>query len=425
MQLILYAVFCRFYKWGILLASPFNDKAKQWISGRKNWKKNQKLITLKGNHCIWIHCSSLGEFEQGRPLIEKLKQVYPNYKIVLTFFSPSGYEIQKNYPLADLVMYMPMDSPTHAKKFIEAIQPALAVFVKYEFWYYYLNQLHLQQIPTIIISAAFRENQLFFKWYGTFFRKMLHCFNYIFVQNEHSKKLLATIGITNNVIISGDTRYDRVAEIAQKTKRFDIVENFKGNGNIFIAGSTWQDDEALLSRFFTHLPTNWKLIIAPHEIHKAHIDEIQKLFGNNSVLFSEIKCGIKANEQRVLIIDNIGMLSSLYAYGDMAFVGGGFQKSGIHNILEPAIYGLPIFFGPVYKKFVEANTLVELGYAYPVNNPKELQSIFIKYISDENYSLSKKIGLIDFMKQSIGATTLVMECIKSLFANNEEELQAK
>ena len=347
MQLILYAVFCRFYKWGILLASPFNDKAKQWISGRKNWKKNQKLITLKGNHCIWIHCSSLGEFEQGRPLIEKLKQVYPNYKIVLTFFSPSGYEIQKNYPLADLVMYMPMDSPTHAKKFIEAIQPALAVFVKYEFWYYYLNQLHLQQIPTIIISAAFRENQLFFKWYGTFFRKMLHCFNYIFVQNEHSKKLLATIGITNNVIISGDTRYDRVAEIAQKTKRFDIVENFKGNGNIFIAGSTWQDDEALLSRFFTHLPTNWKLIIAPHEIHKAHIDEIQKLFGNNSVLFSEIKCGIKANEQRVLIIDNIGMLSSLYAYGDMAFVGGGFQKSGIHNILEPAIYGLPICFGPV------------------------------------------------------------------------------
>jgi 3-deoxy-D-manno-octulosonic-acid transferase len=409
-QVFLYNIFLVLYALGIRVASLFNEKARKWLRGRRGiFGQMANAMQGKNEKRIWVHCASLGEFEQGRPVIEAIKAQYPGYKIVLTFFSPSGYEIRKDYDGADYVFYLPMDGAGNAKQFIELVNPSLAIFVKYEFWYHYLNQLKKQGVPTVLISAAFRSSQPFFKGYGGLFREILKSFAYIFVQDENSKQLLSSIGITNNVVVSGDTRYDRVAQIAANAKQYELIERFKGDSKLLIAGSTWPDDEALLNKAVDILSDDWRVIIAPHEVHKSHIEDIQGYFLTNSVLYSELKhkpCGFK-----VLIIDNIGMLSSLYGYGELAFVGGGFQKGGIHNILEPAIFGLPVFMGPEYEKFVEAKEMVSRQLAFPVRNETEFNSLLQQFISDEKMRHSMQTAIRTYMQENLGATDKIMKVL--------------
>jgi 3-deoxy-D-manno-octulosonic-acid transferase len=400
------------YSGSIKIASLFNEKAGKWIAGRRNWQNKISREVKPGEQRIWIHCSSLGEFEQGRPLIEALKEEYPNYKIVLSFFSPSGYEACKDYRGADIICYMPIDGKRNAVRFIATVQPRLVLFVKYEFWYYYLRELNEQNIPTILVSGAFREIQPFFKWYGNIFRKMLSYFKYLFIQDRQSAALLNKIGIKDNVLVAGDTRYDRVAKVAGTIRSIPEIESFKGSSSILIAGSTWPEDEKVLYSCLETLPSDWKMIVAPHEIHSAHIESIQKLFSSDAALFSELKNNPGNNSKRVLIIDNIGMLSSLYAYGDIAYIGGGFQKGGIHNVLEPAVFGLPIIFGPVFDKFVEARELVSLKFAFPVKNAEECVIKLKELISDNAYREAINESLKKFMQHHIGATSLIMEHIR-------------
>jgi 3-deoxy-D-manno-octulosonic-acid transferase len=407
LSLFFYNIFLWLYLAGINLYALFNAKAKKWVAGRKGWQQQLKNALQPNEQRIWIHASSLGEFEQGRPVIEKLKEEYPHYKIVLTFFSPSGYEIRKDYQLADYVFYLPMDGKGNAAEFVRLVNPQLAIFIKYEFWYHYLNELQRAKVPAILISAAFRKEQAFFKWYGGLFRKMLHSFRFLFVQDKLSANLLTSLGIKDNVFISGDTRYDRVAEIASNVQPIDVVEKFKGSSKILIAGSTWPDDEKVLKESLIVLPEDWKMIIAPHEIDGAHIDSIKALFGNDAVRFSELK-NSEGNAKRVLIIDNMGMLSSLYAYGDLAFIGGGFQKGGIHNILEPAVFGLPVVFGPVYEKFVEAREMVEKGLAFPVADATSSNAIITKLTQDNTYREALQQQVKSFVAGNIGATKTIM-----------------
>ncbi len=356
-----------------------------------------------GERRIWIHCSSLGEFEQGRPIMEALRRDYPQYKIVLTFFSPSGYEVRKDTPLADYVFYMPLDGKKKSKRFLELVDPVMTIFVKYEFWYYYLCYLSTRKSPAFIISAAFRKEQGFFKWYGGLFRKMLRNFNHIFVQDQQSKDLLAGIDLKDAISVSGDTRYDRVAEIADNVKQFPIVEQFAAGNKLLVAGSTWPDDENILKESLSTLLKGWKLIIAPHEIDTPHIKQVQDLFGDACTLYSN---PIDAANKKVLIIDNIGMLSSLYSYGSIAFVGGGFQKGGIHNALEPAIFGLPVLFGPVYEKFIEAKELVANGYAFPVHNASEFNNSLQRLTAQDLEKLQSEIKV--YMQAHTGATGKIM-----------------
>jgi 3-deoxy-D-manno-octulosonic-acid transferase len=408
--LFIYNFFLSIYYLAIRVYALFNAKARLWVKGRHNWEQ-QLSGRLKANEKrIWMHCSSLGEFEQGRPVIEALKKRYPTYKIVITFFSPSGYEARKNYDGADYVFYLPMDSRAHARKFVEAIDPSLAIFVKYEFWYHYLDELKNQNIPVIIISAAFRKNQPFFKWYGGLFRGMLRCFSYFFVQDTESAELLRSIGFDKNVVVAGDTRYDRVATIAGNVMPHPIVEKFKGSGHFLIAGSTWADDENVLQHSLKDIPENWKMVIAPHEIDEQHLQKIQQLFGSASIRYSKLAKG-GDHTHKVLIIDNIGMLASLYSYGDIAYVGGGFQKGGIHNILEPAVFGLPVVIGPVYEKFVEAKKMVSLNYTFPVKNSEECEAIIKKLISEENYRYAINKSIKEFMRDNTGAADAIMQQI--------------
>lgn len=395
---------------GIRIAALFNPKARLWVNGRKNvLEQIAQDVSGKNEKRIWIHCSSLGEFEQGRPVIEAIKQEHPDCKIVLTFFSPSGYEIRKDYEYADYVYYLPMDGSSNAKHFVELINPSFAIFVKYEFWYHYLNQLKRKNIPAILISAAFRPTQVFFKPHGGLFRTMLYCFDYLFVQDDMSVKLLDSIGIKDNVIVSGDTRYDRVAEIAKQATDFPLITKFKDEHQLIIAGSTWPDDEKILKECVNHLPEGWKLVLAPHEIDTKHIEAIQNQFRNACVLYSELN--FKGHDYPVLVIDNIGMLSSLYRYGDIAYIGGGFQSGGIHNILEPAVFGLPVLFGPIYQKFVEANLMVSHQYAFPVTNAEELKDWLHQLIADRHQLQTMQNAIKSYMQQHAGATVKIMRII--------------
>lgn len=397
---------------GIRIAALFTPKAKLWVKGRRHiLQQIEDAVSGKTEKRIWMHCSSLGEFEQGRPVIEAIKKDYPGYKIVLTFFSPSGYEIRKDYEHADYVFYLPMDGAGNARRFVQLINPALAIFVKYEFWYHYLDQLKKNAIPTVLISATFRPSQVFFKPHGGIFRKMLTCFNYLFVQDDTSAKLLSTIGIKDNVIVSGDTRYDRVAEIAAAAKKYPLIEKFKEHDKLLIAGSTWPADEKLLEECLHALPDDWKLVIAPHEINGAHIKDIQDRFLTNGVLYSEM-----ADEPagyKVLIVDNIGMLSSLYSYGEIAYVGGGFDKGGIHNILEPAVFGLPVFLGPIYDKFIEAKAMVSHQYAFPVSNATDFNSLLQHMIEDNPHRKILQDTIRAYVSSNTGATANIMKVLAS------------
>ncbi len=350
------------YNLGILLftaltylVSPFNSKASLLIKGRKGWADRIKKSIKPGDASVWIHCASLGEFEQGRPIIEAIKKEMPEIKVVLTFFSPSGYEIRKNYPLADCIIYLPPDTSRNALNLLKLVNPEFVIFVKYEFWNNYISAIHNNNIPLYLISSIFRPEQHFFKWYGSFFRNMLKKFTRIFVQDKLSFVLLSGIGL-ENVSLAGDTRFDRVVQIAATAREIPQLEQFRGSEKLFLAGSSWKQDEEIIARYINSFPDKMKWVFAPHEIDKQNIDRLEKLFKVRTVRFSEFN--EESSGARVLIIDNIGMLSSAYKYAYIAAIGGGFGK-GIHNILEPACWGIPVMFGPHHKKFKEAVDLIK------------------------------------------------------------------
>jgi 3-deoxy-D-manno-octulosonic-acid transferase len=403
-MLVLYDLAIKIYSSLIWLAAFNNSKAKAWISGRKNLLQYIEKEIKDTSPKIWFHFASLGEFEQGRSVIENLKKDHPDKKIVITFFSPSGYEIRKNYALADYVFYLPVDSKQNAKTFIELINPEIAIFTKYEYWYYYFKELKNKNIPLYIISAIFREQQPFFKWYGKLHREMLFCVTRFFVQNRQSLDLLSSLNLTN-ATLSGDTRFDRVYKNAQKPKQISEIEDFCGNSPVLIAGSSWLPDEKLLTALPSKYP-DWKFIIAPHEIGANRIQEIEELFPG-SIRFSNLQ--LPTSNNQTLIIDNIGMLSSLYQYAEIAYIGGGFG-AGIHNTLEAAAFGLPVIFGPNYKKFKEAHDLINLGAAFSINNSQQLLAR-VEGLQEKGYRDSCGLKAKEYVENQTGATRIILKHI--------------
>ncbi len=401
---VIYNLGILIYIFLVRLASPYNSKASLWISGRKNWESLLKNKINPADKNIWIHCASLGEFEQGRTVIEMLKKERPEFKIVLTFFSPSGYEVRKNYPFADYVCYLPADTPGNASKFVSLINPAFVVFVKYEFWNNYILKLSWNKVPLYLISGIFRLDQPFFKWYGTFFRKVLSGFTHFFVQNQESMELLKGIGI-DNVMVTGDTRFDRVVQIAEAAKDIPQLKLFRGEEKLFLAGSSWPGDEEIIAAYINKYPLKMKWVFAPHEIEQNNLERLSRLFDTSVVRFSQF--AEDKSDARVMIMDNIGMLSSAYKYAEIAEVGGGFGK-GIHNILEAACWGIPVIFGPNHKKFREATDLMELGGARCFNTFDEFSEILDNLLSDSDmYSGSAK-SAAGYVKQNTGATAKIM-----------------
>ncbi|MFZ4401588.1 MAG: 3-deoxy-D-manno-octulosonic acid transferase [Bacteroidales bacterium] len=406
---ILYNSGIYLYYFSIYVFSFFNEKANKWWNGRKGLLEECKLQFNKNEKIAWFHAASLGEFEQGRTVIEKFKIRYPDYKILLTFFSPSGYEVRKTYENADYVLYLPIDTPGNAKKFIEIINPEIVFFIKYEFWFNYLKILHEKKIKTYLISGIFRPQQHFFKFYGVWFRKQLHHFTYFFVQHEASKQLLQSIGL-KNVSISGDTRFDRVFEIAANKKSFPLIEKFKSSNPILLAGSSWETDEEILINFMKlHEKSNLLYIIAPHEIHNDRIHELQKKLPFPSLLFSEANDN-NINDVKILIINNIGILSHLYQYATIAMIGGGFGK-GIHNILEAATFGNPILFGPNYHKFSEAVEMIRLKGGFEFIDLDDF-NIKIQHLLEDTYffAQTKEICLA-YINSNKGATEKILQQI--------------
>jgi 3-deoxy-D-manno-octulosonic-acid transferase len=404
-MLLIYNIALQFYFLAICVVSVFNKKAQLWFNGRKN------KSYIKYDQSIWFHFASLGEFEQGRPVLEKMRELHPQEKIVITFFSPSGFEIRKGTPLADAVYYLPLDTAANARKFISAINPTIAVFTKYEYWYHFFNELNKRQVPLYIISGIFRPGQVFFKWYGGLHRKILSFVSHFFVQDEQSVQLLQTIGI-NNATISGDTRFDRVWANAQEPKELPLIHQFVNNQKTFIAGSTWPEDEKLIATLTVQYP-NWKFIIAPHEISEEKMNRLLALLPEGSAIrYSQLQSHISNLKSRILIIDNVGMLSSLYQYGHIAYIGGGFGV-GIHNTLEAAAFGLPVIFGPNYVRFKEAKDLVALECGFSINDETELQNT-VKFLVEDDVryrEISEKIR--NYVRSNIGATDTIIKYINT------------
>lgn len=393
------------------IAALFVPKARLWVKGRRDVFGKIAAELGSDNKVIWMHCASLGEFEQGRPVIEQLKAQHPEYKILLTFFSPSGYEIRKNYPLADCVCYLPMDSPANARRFLELTKPQLAIFVKYDFWFYYLKKLKYRNIPTLLISANFFKGMSFFKWYGGLQRKMLTRFTHLFVQNNTSAQLLEALNLP--VTITGDTRFDRVITIANDAAAIPQIPLFLNNNKAIIAGSSWPADETMLARLQPQLVTlNCNIIIAPHEVNKDHIEQLQQQF-NPVQLFSSLKTNTNnITDSGTLVIDNIGMLAAIYRYGYIAYIGGGFGK-GIHNILEAAVYGIPVIFGPNFRKFNEAKDLIAAGGAFSVNNDEELQQITNRLLTMPGFYQQSCTAAYNYVYANKGATQKIMDYINT------------
>lgn len=380
-----YSFSIRVYYFFIWIASFFNPKAQKWVNGRKSWNtKLENDLKRRSDHpLIWVHCASLGEFEQGRPVIEGIKAQSPNTQILLTFFSPSGYEIRKNYKHADFIHYLPIDTPQNAKQFTKIARPTLAIFVKYEFWYHHLTALFKAHVPTLLISALFRPDQYFFKPYGKAFFQLLPQFSKIYLQNQTSYDLLQSYNLSN-IDLAGDTRVDRVQQIVEQAKPFPIVEAFCHSSPTLVVGSSWPPDEDILAQAIkAPLFKNWKIIFAPHEIKDAGIKRLERLLPVPSIRYSQAEMGDIANAQ-VLIIDNIGMLASLYQYGKVAYIGGGFGK-GIHNTLEPITFRIPVLFGPTYEKFEEARYLVKHQGAFAIENEEEFIQIMNRLKDEKIY----------------------------------------
>lgn len=405
-SLFLYNLSIRLYAAAAALTALFQPKARLFVNGRKGLL--QRIVSdmqAEKRKRVWFHCSSLGEFEQGRPLIEQFHQAYPDYCIVLSFFSPSGYEVRKTYPGADYIYYLPLDTPYNARTFVTAVAPELAIFVKYEFWYHYLHTLHRQDIHTLIISAIFQERHPFFKWYGQLHRRMLHFFNHLFVQTAQSVQLLASIGI-HQVSLAGDTRLDRAMAIAASEKELPEIIAFKGNHQLIVAGSTWTEDEQLLKEALPQLPQGVKLLIAPHEIDAAHITRIQELFGTDCCLYDEPE---RFATSKVLIVNRIGLLAYIYRYADYVWIGGGFNKTGIHNSIEAAVYGKALAWGPRYQRYQEALDLIEAGAALSFTNGKDLAMQIREWQEDQKKYTSALQASVQYVLQHKGATVCILD----------------
>ncbi len=464
MAIFFYNLFLFVYSFAARLVSPWTPKAKQWVNGRKNWRETissrwsvvnngkttddgQQATTSESPLTIWMHCASLGEFEQGRPVLESLKQKNPSCKIVLSFFSPSGYEIRKNYTGADMVCYLPMDSKTNAKDFLDIIQPSLVLWVKYEYWFYFLQAINSRKIPLLLISGIFRPGQAFFKWYGDLHKQMIVFFSHLFVQNQRSYDLITPLVGKEKVTVAGDTRFDRVIEIAENFQPIPEIEQWlNGADKVFVAGSTWPDDEEELTHYVKSHP-EIKFIIAPHHIDEENIADAVELFPmavkwsvvsgqwavsessgeNRQTLSVSPEMSKKTFEEtvtsspltthhssltHVLLIDTIGLLSKLYHYATVTFVGGGFGDDGVHNVLEAAVYGKPVIHGPEFEKYPEATGLVEAGGAYDVEDALELESILDQLFTDQSFYDKSANAAKTFVYKQQGATKQVMDYIK-------------
>ena len=387
----------------------FSPKIKLFVEGRKNVFSVLEEKIKANDKTIWFHSASLGEYEQGLPVIEKIKEKYPSHKIIVTFFSPSGYEVRKNNTVADVTIYLPLDTKSNAKRFLKLVHPEFAFFIKYEFWLNYLNELEKSKTSTYLISGIFRDSQMFFKWYGGFYRKALNAFTYFFVQNESSKQKIEAIGF-KNVIVSGDTRFDRVNAILERDNILNYVENFKNNQLTIVIGSSWPKDEALLIEYINQAPENVKFIIAPHNIKTEQISNLKSQITKSTVLFSE-KENKDLSNYNVFIIDTIGILTKIYSYGTIAYVGGGFGNPGIHNILEPATFGIPIVIGPNYSNFAEAVSLVELGGCISITNFLELKETLDRLINDPKLLTEKSLICKSFIQNNKGATNTIMKIV--------------
>ncbi len=410
--MFLYNLVVLLYGCVIRLAAVNNPKAKLWVNGRKNWRitLEEKISKIQNEKKIWVHCASLGEFEQGRPLIEAIRKKYPHYKIVLTFFSPSGFEASKNYAHAEVIAYLPLDTKQNARDFMTIVKPHMAIFIKYEFWINFLNALKTTKTPSYLVSAVFKDHHPFFKWYGNIFVRSLEAFKIVFVQEKHSKELLQKIGY-KNVEICGDTRFDRVLEIKENFTAIPELEKFKGTSQLILGGSTWPGDEELMIEAFKKLnDPNIKLVLAPHEIKKSSIDDLQQKLQKNNLSYCLYTEGVYS-DCNVLILNTIGILSRSYSYASAAYVGGGFND-GIHNILEPAVYFIPVaFFGSNYHKFNEAVDLVALQAAFCVSNADELQQHWKAALS--NSSEKERISLVlrEYFGHNGNVTSKVMTVI--------------
>ena len=394
----------------------FSPKLNLFVEGRKSVFETLKNNIQEFDKTIWVHAASLGEYEQGLPVIEKVKQKYPNHKIIITFFSPSGYEVRKNNTVADVTVYLPLDTISNAKQFLKVVHPEMVFFIKYEFWPNYLKELRNQNIKTYLISGVFRKNQAFFKWYGEFYRNALKTFTYFFVQNETSKKLLQSIGF-ENVKISGDTRFDRVVTILEKDNTLDFIAEFKNNQPTIVIGSSWPKDEEILVNYINKSSENVKFIIAPHNINKNQILNLKTQISKKTILFSEKEGMLKQAQQdnledfQVFIIDTIGILTKIYSYADIAYVGGGFGNPGVHNLLEPATFGIPIVIGPNYSHFAEATALVGLGGCVSIKNQSELNDAFNLLLQNEEERLEKGHISSTFVQMNKGATEHILRNI--------------
>ena len=407
---MIYNLIIYLYLLGVAIYSRFNEKVrKMWRGEREAFKILREKVDPNAKY-VWFHAASLGEFEQGRPLMEQLRREHPEYKILLTFFSPSGYEVRKNYEGADIITYLPLDTITNARRFLRTIRPVMAFFIKYEFWYNYLHILKHRQVPVFSVSSIFRPDQVFFKWYGRQYSPVLKCFTHFFVQNEVSKELLAKIGITA-VSVVGDTRFDRVLQIKEAAKQLSLVEAFtNGAPNVFVAGSSWPPDEDIFIKYF-NAHKDWKLIIAPHVIGEDHLKQIERLLeGRRIVRYTEAEKANALGDAEVLIINCFGLLSSIYHYGDVAYVGGGFGV-GIHNLLEAAVWDVPVFFGPNNQKFQEAQGLKKSG-GFEINNYEEFAAQMDRFEADKAYLKEQGQKAGQFVQGLSGATQKVLANVK-------------
>lgn len=405
---MIYNLVIYLYVSAVRLAALFNKKVSAMVKGEKDaFSVLQRRMNPKAKY-IWFHAASLGEFEQGRPLIEEIRKRYPEYKILQTFFSPSGYEVRKDYKGADVVCYLPLDTPAHARRFVELAHPCMAFFVKYEFWKNYLTELERRRIPVYSVSSIFRPGQLFFRWYGGTYRRILKCFTHLFVQNQESVELLKRIGITNTTIV-GDTRFDRVLEICRQARELPMVELFKGENLTMVAGSSWAPDEDIFIPYFNEHP-DMKLIIAPHVISETHIEEIIHKLRRPVVRYSQITED-KARQADCMIIDCFGLLSSIYRYGEIAYIGGGFGV-GIHNTLEAAVYGIPVIFGPNNQKFMEAQGLKQAQGGFEIHSAADFNPLMDKFRTDYGFldKSGKKAG--NYVRNNAGALEKIMNEVK-------------
>ena len=410
----MYNIAIYLYLIGVAIYSRFNEKVrKMWCGERDAFRILREQVDPNARY-VWFHAASLGEFEQGRPLIEQMKREHPEINILLTFFSPSGYEVRKNYEGADIICYLPLDTITNARRFLRIIRPEMAFFIKYEFWYNYLHILKHRNVPVYSVSSIFRDGQVFFKWYGRQYGKVLKCFTHFYVQNEKSRELLAKIGLTN-ATITGDTRFDRVLQIKEQAKQLPIVEKFANGHKVFIAGSSWQPDEEIFVKYFNEHP-DWKLVIAPHVIGEDHLQQIEKLLeGRKVVRYTEVQENNAADsslqDADVLIINCFGLLSSIYHYADVTYVGGGFGV-GIHNTLEAAVWDVPVIFGPNNNKFHEAQGLKACEGGFEITNYGNFEQLMNRFESDADYLKKSGIQAGNYVKQMSGATKRILSDVK-------------